>query len=138
MTAGVLRPLPGVSGWFRSVTSHRLTSIYRKIGRKDFQPNRNNRNAFSLVQQNTFRLTSETVSLRYYTPSELPISHSRRKFSASETTAQGSVGKLVTGRRRLSWIPGVKPQRNRTPKNPTSRRQAHMHTWIKNKCHSLG
>lgn len=66
--------------------------------RKDFQPNPN---PFASVQRDTFCLTSEMFFLRYYTPSEFPISHSRMKFSAWEMPAAGTAGKCVMGWTRL-------------------------------------
>lgn len=70
---------------------------------KDFQPNRN---PFASVQHETFCLTGEMFFLRYYTPSEFPISHSRMKFSASEMLAGGTRGKCVIGWTQPSWPTG--------------------------------
>lgn len=84
--------------------------------KKNVQPNRTEQNPFSSDQCDTFCSTGEMLSQRYYTPSELPISHSRMKCSASETVCEAVSD-------RSSWTPSratvtARPSVARCPGSP--------------------
>lgn len=147
MTVGVLQFLPGVSGWFHSVTSCRLSSIYRKIrGRISTQTATKEKSlCFGSVrhvlldQWNVFSEILHTLWTSHQSQRDEVFSLRADDWRWSEVVSDRS-SSVVTdteqGRSHFSTVWGATSWESWIPKNTTTK--LHMCSVDINRCGFLG